>query len=273
MNGKAEFVTSNNLLELDPATKPKGICLIPGHTNSFLALLGKAKDSSNMMVFPPSAVCERYEVSLRCFNVFLDEDHRKRNAQRYTLTNGGNIRCAEVANIENSPSLRLPDGSIFKGSVEAMGSNRTSLISELTLNEVPEMLGDYSKTVLQGKVFTCVLTVKEKCYWPECWDCQIRSIIVVMALVECGNNITVLHHDQNSEGWIGAQCSSMQLLKCLYEVKNNSLFERPFKVKKNGVFLFGISFFILEIFRVLSRRRQPANSAACQDESSHLLWQ
>ena len=37
-----------------------------------------------------------------------------------------------------------------------------------------------------------------------------------------------------------------------YEVKNNNfLFERPFKVKKNGVFLSGISFFILEIFRFL----------------------
>jgi len=34
-----------------------------------------------------------------------------------------------------------------------------------------------------------------------------------------------------------------------YEVKNNCyIFERLFKVKKNGVFLFGISFFILEIF-------------------------
>ena len=33
-----------------------------------------------------------------------------------------------------------------------------------------------------------------------------------------------------------------------YEVKNNSrLFERLFKVKKNSVFLFGISFFVLEI--------------------------
>ena len=32
---------------------------------------------------------------------------------------------------------------------------------------------------------------------------------------------------------------------------NNSLFERPFKVKKNGVFLFGIiSFFVLEIFSI-----------------------
>ena len=35
----------------------------------------------------------------------------------------------------------------------------------------------------------------------------------------------------------------------MYEVKNNnSLFERPFKVKKKGVFLFVISFFLIEIF-------------------------
>ena len=37
-----------------------------------------------------------------------------------------------------------------------------------------------------------------------------------------------------------------------YEVKNNScLCERLFKVKKNGVSLFGISFFVLEIFTFL----------------------
>ena len=37
-----------------------------------------------------------------------------------------------------------------------------------------------------------------------------------------------------------------------YEVKNNNcLFGRLLKVKKNDVFLFGISFFVLEIFRVL----------------------
>ena len=173
MKGKVEFVISSNLLELDPATKPKGICLIPGHTNSFLALLGKVKDSSNMTVFPPSAVCERYEVSLRCLNVFLDEDHRKKNGQRIsqedvvTLTNGENVTCAVVTNSEHSPSLRLPDGSILKGCVEARGSSKTSLISELTSNKVPDMLGD-SKNILQGRIFTCVLTIKEKCHWPEC---------------------------------------------------------------------------------------------------------
>ena len=36
------------------------------------------------------------------------------------------------------------------------------------------------------------------------------------------------------------------------EVKNNCcLFERLFKVKKSGVFHFGISFFVLEIFAFL----------------------
>jgi len=33
---------------------------------------------------------------------------------------------------------------------------------------------------------------------------------------------------------------------------NIYLFERLFKVKKNGVFLFGISFFVLEIFTILN---------------------
>ena len=37
-----------------------------------------------------------------------------------------------------------------------------------------------------------------------------------------------------------------------YEVKNNCcLFERLFRVKKNGVFLFGIYFFVVEIFTFL----------------------
>ena len=169
MNSKTEFVTNNNLLELDPATKPKGICPIPGHTNSFLALLGKAKDISNMMAFPPSAVYEQYEVSLRCLNVFLDEDSRKRISHEdgVTSTNGENVTCTVVTNSEHSPSLRLPDGSIFKGHVEAVGSNKTSLISELKFNEVPELLGDFSKKGLQGKICTLdVLTIKGKCYWP-----------------------------------------------------------------------------------------------------------
>ena len=35
-----------------------------------------------------------------------------------------------------------------------------------------------------------------------------------------------------------------------YEVKNNlCLFEKPFKIQKDGIFLFEISFFVLEILR------------------------
>ena len=45
--------------------------------------------------------------------------------------------------------------------------------------------------------------------------------------------------------------ASRQTRKCLWSKKYFCLFERHFKVKKNGVFLFGISFFILEIFTFL----------------------
>ena len=45
-----------------------------------------------------------------------------------------------------------------------------------------------------------------------------------------------------------------------YEVKNNNcLFGRLFKVKKNGVFLFGKSFIILEIFRFLYYANEKQN--------------
>ena len=38
---------------------------------------------------------------------------------------------------------------------------------------------------------------------------------------------------------------------CTYEVKNNlCLFEKPFKIQNNDVFLFEISFFVLEIMRL-----------------------
>ena len=41
-------------------------------------------------------------------------------------------------------------------------------------------------------------------------------------------------------------------IRSAYEVKNNSfLFERLFKVKKNGVFILGISFFFLDIYTFL----------------------
>ena len=49
------------------------------------------------------------------------------------------------------------------------------------------------------------------------------------------------------------QCFKFMLsFESAYEVQSNTcLFEGLFKVKKNGVFLFGISFFVLEIFTFL----------------------
>ena len=61
---------------------------------------------------------------------------------------------------------------------------------------------------------------------------------------------------KRSHGWKAVQALKYTLLvklKCLWsqKINNSCLFERLFKVKKNGVFLFGISFFILEIFAFL----------------------
>ncbi|KAL9968729.1 hypothetical protein ACROYT_G020848 [Oculina patagonica] len=167
MSGKTEFVTKEKLLELDPDTKPKGICLIPGNTDSFLALLGKPKDVSNMAAFPPSAIYLQYEVSLRCFSSLLKDNHttsmdkfdqQQSNNQTFnhedaTTNTGGIAACTVVTNSEQLPSLRLPNGSVFKGCVEAVERQKTSLISELQISnnnyEVPELLGD-SKDSFHG---------------------------------------------------------------------------------------------------------------------------
>lgn len=159
MNSKTEFATTEKLLELDPITKPKGICLIPGCTDGFLALLGKPKPAVfNMATFPPSAVYEQYDVSLRCFSAVLNEDNKKFedkfDQHQSTVEDGGHAVCTVVTNSEHSPSLlRLPDGRVFNGCVAAMGSDKTSLISEQEFNELPELLG-HSKESFQGKKHT-----------------------------------------------------------------------------------------------------------------------
>ena len=49
-----------------------------------------------------------------------------------------------------------------------------------------------------------------------------------------------------------SDCASKKYILSAYEVKNSCcLFERFFKVKKNGIFLFGISFFVMEMFTFL----------------------
>ena len=58
-----------------------------------------------------------------------------------------------------------------------------------------------------------------------------------------------------------------------YEVKNNNaLFERLFKVKKNGVFLFGISFFVLEIFRFLYYANDRSDDVTDRSTKTIKYW-
>ena len=55
-----------------------------------------------------------------------------------------------------------------------------------------------------------------------------------------------------------------------HEVKNNcSLYERLFKLKKSGVFLFGISFFVLEIFAFLYYANEESDDVI--DRSTEMI--
>ena len=58
-----------------------------------------------------------------------------------------------------------------------------------------------------------------------------------------------------------------------YEVKNNcSLFERLFKVKKSGIFLFGISFFVLEIFAFLYYANEEGDDVIDRSTKTIKYW-
>ena len=162
MNSQTEFVTKGKLLELEADIKPKGICLVSEFTDSVLALLGKPKDVFNMTAFPPSTVYQQYEVSLKCFSSLVSDKNQTTSRHKIVqeqsndqslnhedaIANKGNPTCTMVTNSEHLPSLRLPDGSVFKGSFEAVEKQKMPLISELKF-DVPELLGD-SKEVFQG---------------------------------------------------------------------------------------------------------------------------
>ena len=51
--------------------------------------------------------------------------------------------------------------------------------------------------------------------------------------------------------WCKQKGRELCYLKCLWSKNNCYLFARLFRVKKNGVFLFGMSFFVLEMFTFL----------------------
>ena len=58
-----------------------------------------------------------------------------------------------------------------------------------------------------------------------------------------------------------------------YEVKNNcSAFERLFKVKKSAIFLFGISFFVLEIFAFLYYANEESDDVIDSSTKTIKYW-
>lgn len=159
LTGKMEFKVKEKILELDANTKPKGMCLIPGHSDNFITLLGKSKESSNMAAFPPSSSTEQYDVILQCFKASVDEDIIRKSLDKFDPPGSDDQCFNQVAvlnegdasvvftNSDNSPSLRLPDGSVFKGFGNAVETEKTCLISELDLTDDSELKGNSKESV------------------------------------------------------------------------------------------------------------------------------
>ena len=154
-----EFKAEEKILELDANTKPKGICLIPGHSDNFITLLGKSKESSNMAAFPPSSSTGQYDVILQCFNASVDEDIIRTSLEKFdhsvsdnqcfnqeAVLNKGDA-SAVFTNSDYSPSLRLPDGSVFKEFGKTVETEKTCLISELDLTDDSELKGNSKESV------------------------------------------------------------------------------------------------------------------------------
>lgn len=166
---KTNLVKNREFLTLDPHLKPKGICFLPGYTNDILVLLGKPREVSNMVAFPPSAIYEHYDVSLKSFSAVLNEenkqlenkcDKQKRSNHYFELedkiTSNGSTNCdVPVPNNDCSLTLRLPGGSIFNGHSESGQDMTAPLISELELKE-DRRLPTNSKATLEGKTQTTV---------------------------------------------------------------------------------------------------------------------
>ena len=159
LTGKMEFKAKEKILELDANTKPKGMCLIPGHSDNFITLFGKSKESSNMSAFPPSSSAEQYDVILQCFNASVDEDIIRKSLDKFDAPGSDDQCFNQVAvlnegdasvvfsNSDNSPSLRLPDGSVFKGFCKTVETEKTCLISELDLTDDSELKGNSKESV------------------------------------------------------------------------------------------------------------------------------
>ena len=143
--GKTEFQAQKEVIELDPNYKPKGICIIPGDGQSFLCLLGKSKEPANLTAFPPSTNTDQYDVTLKCFTTVPCKDSVRKSDGTFDQ------KEYNVQSSEDSPSLRLPDGSVFNGlNIKVVENENASLISELKPFHGNGEISDNSKEVIKG---------------------------------------------------------------------------------------------------------------------------
>ena len=164
LNGKTEFKAKGKVLQVNPDAKPKGICLIPGNTDSFLILLGGSKELSNIVAFPPSTATEQYDVSVQCCNAFICKDIAMRSLQKFDQPESSDHGFSQETALNEedtsvvftdgdcTPTLRLPDGSVFKSSGKTVEmEEKPTLISELEGSRGLKVNGN-SKESVQGNV-------------------------------------------------------------------------------------------------------------------------
>ena len=109
------------------------------------------------------------------------------------------------------------------------------------------MLAEHSKNSSSYEFFSCSTSIPLGLSSTNILcglSAYIPHKLVVVRQGKAGKAIRLLVGD-----YIDTPCK--KCLKCLWSKKNCFLFERLFKVKKNGFFLLGISFFGLEIFTFL----------------------
>ncbi|XP_068696109.1 WD repeat and coiled-coil-containing protein-like isoform X2 [Montipora foliosa] len=171
---KAECQAEDKILELDANVKPKGMCLIPGNTDSFLVLLGKSKEVSSMAPFPPSKLTDFYDASLQCFSMSFTENNvnelvdkfsqpnRKEHCHKHVDDlNGYDDERVVLPSSDSPPSLRLPNGSLARGLSPSIIENRMpKLISELNASDCPKING--SSTERSQENFSCCLRYIEE---------------------------------------------------------------------------------------------------------------
>lgn len=171
---KAECQAEDKILELNANVKPKGMCLIPGNTDSFLVLLGKSKEVSSMAPFPPSKLTDFYDASLQCFSMSFTENNVKELVDKFSQPNRkehchkhvddlngyGGARVV-LPSSDSPPSLRLPNGSLARGFSTSVTENRMpKLISELNASDCPKINGSSNERSQEN--FSCCLRYIEE---------------------------------------------------------------------------------------------------------------